>query len=80
MKKPEGLTLVEMMVAIFISSLVSIPVYLLYQSGFKSSIAGMVSLELQAEGRSILRRLNEDLRFSCIPYSGSFSLSFDNLA
>ena len=77
--KQKGFTLVEMMVAIFISSLVSIPVYLLYQSGFKSSISGMVSLELQAEGQAILRQLNEDLRFSCIPYSGSFSLSFDRL-
>lgn len=79
MMKQKGFTLVEMMVAIFISSLVSIPVYLLYQSGFKSSISGMARLELQAEGQTILRQLKDDLRFSCMPYGGSFSLSFDKL-
>lgn len=79
MMKRKGFTLIEMILAIFVSSLVSIPVYLLYQSGFRSSITGIVNLELQAEGQAILRQLKDDLRFSCMPYEGSFSLSFDKM-
>lgn len=74
-----GVTLLEMLIAIAITAAVAVPAFFMYQGGLKSSVTGVVSLDMLAEGRRITRQINDDLKNSCIPYYGAFSLGFTDL-
>lgn len=74
-----GITLVEVLVALAIASIVAVPAFYLYQRGLKSSVTGVISLDMLAEGRRIVTQLRDDLKNSCIPYHGAFSLSFNDM-
>ncbi len=74
-----GITMVEILVALAIAAMVAGPAFYLYQRGLKSSVTGVISLDMMAEGRRIVTQLRDDLKNSCIPYHGAFSLSFNDM-
>jgi len=72
-------TLVEILIVILITGLTMGPVYLIYRSGMKSSMSGIVSLEIQSEGERLLLQIYDDLKNSCIPFDGTFTLKFSDM-
>ncbi|MFZ5951954.1 MAG: PulJ/GspJ family protein [Candidatus Rifleibacteriota bacterium] len=77
--KKQAFTLVEIMIVVIISAITMGPVYLIYRSGMRSSISGMVSLEIQSEGERLLLQIYDDLKNSCLPYDGELKLKFSDL-
>jgi len=75
----KALTLIEITIAVALSAIVGIAVFTLYRGGIKSSVSGVVNLEMLGEGRKIVAQIRDDLKNSCIPYHGAFSLSFNDL-
>lgn len=75
----KALTLIELMISMVIATTIGIFAFSLYQGGVKSSISGVVSLDMLAEGRRVLAQIRDDLKNSCIPYHGAFSVSFNDL-
>lgn len=75
----KAITLVETLIAVAISAIIAVNAFTLYRSGVRSSISGVVSLDMLAEGKRILKQINDDLKNSCIPYHGGFSVSFNDL-
>jgi len=75
----KALTLIEITVAVALSAIVGLAVFTLYSGGVKSSVSGVVNLEMLSEGRKIVAQIRDDLKNSCIPYHGAFSLSFNDL-
>lgn len=74
-----GITVIELVIAITISVAISIPVWMLYQTGLQTTKTGMQRLELMSEGQRITQKISEDLQLSATPYQGSFFISFDQL-
>jgi hypothetical protein len=77
--KKSAVTLTELLVAIMVAALVMVPAFHLYQKGMKSSVSGVISLEMLAEGRRIMNQIQNDLKNSAIPYHGAFSVTFSDL-
>lgn len=77
--KARGTTLLEILVALTIAAMIAVPAFYLYQQGLKSSVSGVVALDILAEGKRITAQLHDDLKNSCIPYHGAFALSFADL-
>lgn len=77
--KTRAFTLVEVMIGILITAITLGPVYLIYRSGMKSSVSGMISLELQSEGERIITQIHEDLKNSCLPFDGPLKFRFTDL-
>ncbi len=75
----KALTMIEITIAVALSAIVGIAVFTLYRGGVKSSVSGVVNLEMLGEGRKIIAQIRDDLKNSCIPYHGAFSLSFNDL-
>ncbi len=75
----KALTLIEITIAVALSTIVGLAVFTLYSGGVKSSVSGVVNLEMLGEGRKIVAQIRDDLKNSCIPYHGAFSLSFNDL-
>ena len=74
-----GITLVEMIIALAVSAIIAIPALNLYQSGLKSSTSGVMTIDMLGEGRRICLQIHDDLKNSCFPYRGTFSLTFGDL-
>jgi hypothetical protein len=70
---------VEILIAFAVTAVIAIPLLTLYHSGVKSSTSGVVSIDMLGEGRRISTQLHDDLKNSCIPYRGGFSMSFADL-
>lgn len=79
MKKKCGITIVEIIVATAVAAILAVPLMLLYQSGVKTSVSGVTSIEMLSEGRRIISQLHDDLKNSAIPFQGAFSLAFTDL-
>lgn len=75
----KGITLIEIMIAFAITVVIAVPVLYLYQSGMRSSASGVVSIDMFGEGRRICTQIHDDLKNSCIPYQGGFSMRFSDL-
>ncbi len=71
--------MIELIVAIAVLAAISAPALLFYQNSVKTSVSGVVNLEMLAEGKRIIAELNDDLRNSCIPHQSAFSFSFNDL-
>lgn len=78
-KQRRAITLVEILIAASLSLLIAGAAFTLYKSGVRASVSGVINLDTMAEGRKILLQIRDDLKNSCIPYQGSFSLSFNDL-
>ncbi len=77
MKK--AFTLLELIITLALSAVISISAFTLYRGGVQSSLSGVVNLDMLAEGRKVLAQIRDDLKHACIPYHGAFSLSFNDL-
>lgn len=75
----KGITLIEIMIAFVVTVVIAVPVLYLYQSGMRSSTTGVVSIDMFGEGRRICVQIHNDLKNSCIPYQGGFSMRFCDL-
>jgi prepilin-type N-terminal cleavage/methylation domain-containing protein len=73
-----GFSLLELLIVLTLIGLITVPAYRIYVSGMKSSLSGIVSLEIQTEGEKILMQVRDDLRNSCFPYEGAVEFSFDS--
>jgi len=74
-----GITIVEIIVATFVAAILAVPLMMLYQSGVRTSVSGVTSIEMINEGKRITFQLHDDLKNSAIPYHGAFSVSFTDL-
>lgn len=77
--RKKALTLVEIMVATALTAIIGIALFTLYQGGVKSSVTGVVNLEMLSEGRKVLAQIHDDLKNACIPFHDGFSVSFNDL-
>ncbi|MDD3146002.1 MAG: prepilin-type N-terminal cleavage/methylation domain-containing protein [Candidatus Riflebacteria bacterium] len=75
----KAFTLVEIIIATALASIIGIAAFTLYRGGVKSSLSGVANLEILAEGRKTLAQIRDDLKHSCIPFHGGFSISFNDL-
>lgn len=74
-----AITLLEIAIALAITTIIALPLLYLYQSGLRSSTSGVVSIDMLSEGRRICSQIHDDLKNSCIPYLGGFGLRFSDL-
>ncbi|MBU1106067.1 MAG: hypothetical protein KKB51_05305 [Candidatus Riflebacteria bacterium] len=74
-----GITLAEVAIALAITTLLAVPLFCLYQTGMRSSTSGVVSIDMLGEGRRICLQIHDDLKNSCFPYNGGFSLTFGDM-
>jgi len=74
-----GVTMIELIVAIAITSIIGTGALMLHQNSVKIASAGMANVEMMREGKLILETIREDLKHACVPYKESFSISFDNI-
>lgn len=77
--KNRAFTLVELMIGVLIAAITLGPVYLIYRSGMKSSVSGMISIDLQSEGERIITLIHQDLENSCLPFDGPLKFKFTDL-
>jgi len=77
--KRKGISIIEVMIALAVTTVIAGPLLYLYQSGLKSSTSGVVSIDMLSEGRRICTQIHDDLKNSCIPYRGGFSMRFSDL-
>jgi hypothetical protein len=75
----KGISIIEVMIALMVTTVIAGPLLYLYQSGLKSSTSGVVSIDMLGEGRRICTQIHDDLKNSCIPYRGGFSMRFSDL-
>ncbi|OGK07912.1 MAG: hypothetical protein A2W80_10055 [Candidatus Riflebacteria bacterium GWC2_50_8] len=75
----KAITLLEIAIALAITTIIAVPLLYLYQSGLRSSTSGVVSIDMLSEGRRICSQIHDDLKNSCIPYRGGFGLRFSDL-
>jgi hypothetical protein len=73
------MTLVEIAIALAVTTIIAVPLLYLYQSGMRSSTSGVVSIDMLSEGRRICAQMHDDLKNSCVPYRGGFALRFSDL-
>jgi len=74
-----AITLVEMMITVALTAIISISAFTLYRGGLQSSLSGVVNLDMLNEGRKVIAQIHTDLKHAGIPYHGAFSLSFNDL-
>ena len=74
---PSGFSFIEILIGLSLVAMITIPAYRIYFSGVKSSLSGIVSLEIQTEGEKILMQVRDDLKNSCLPYEGAVEFAFD---
>ncbi len=79
MNPKKAFTLIEIIIATALAAIIGIALFTLYRGGVKSSLTGVVNLEMLAEGRKILAQVHDDLKHSGIPFHGGFSVSFNDL-
>lgn len=69
----------EIVMVALLLSLIFFPIMSLYQFATRNSMNAMASQEMIATGRKISSQIRNDLKNSCFPYQGSFSISFDDM-
>lgn len=72
-------TFTEIVMTILLLSMIFLPVMGLYRFTVRSSTNAMATQELIAIGRKISSQIRDDLKNSCFPFKGAFSLSFDDM-
>ncbi len=78
-RQKKAFTLIEIIITTALAAIIGIAVFTLYRGGVKSSMTGVANLEMLAEGRKVLAQIRDDLKHSCIPFHGGFSVSFNDL-
>ncbi|MBF0501077.1 MAG: prepilin-type N-terminal cleavage/methylation domain-containing protein [Candidatus Riflebacteria bacterium] len=63
-KLRKAYTLVEVMIAVTLISLLMGPIFMVYRSGSKTSLEGLVKGEITLEAMRIIRQIHDDLKYS----------------
>ncbi|NLI79767.1 MAG: hypothetical protein GX442_25395 [Candidatus Riflebacteria bacterium] len=65
-RRTQGVTLVELMLAVLLMGLLLAPLFLTFHSSTRTSLRGVRQIDQVMEGQRLLKRLREDLRAACL--------------
>lgn len=69
-RKMRGFTFIELVISVFIMSVVAIPAILILRTGTKQSAQGMMKITTTLDARRALQRVRQDLENSIFPTRG----------
>lgn len=79
MNKSKGITLIEILIALAITSVIGLGVIIFQKNSTEIATSGIANITMMKQANTALEIIHKDLKHACIPYKESFSISFNEM-